>query len=110
MTSDADGGMKREPGEIEQPFGSTTWQWRRVKVQRRPEGSITARRSRTARLWRTLPRGDRHKWVTVRIRWRGGAESWWLVEARGKVQAVQGWQALEDLMCAIHNEDNGDPR
>lgn len=88
----------------EQEFPSTPFTWKRVKVTQRPEGTITARRSRSSRGWRLLPRSNRRDYVTIRVKWRGGAESWWLVEARGKNSAVPGWVQLEDLMSLIHNE------
>lgn len=91
----------------EQSFPSTRWVWKKVKVTQRPQGTITARRSRSLRGFRVLPRSNRREYVTIRVKWRGGAESWWLVEARGKNQALPGWMALEDVMSLVHNEQEG---
>lgn len=86
-------------GPDEQSFGSTTWALRRVKVTGTPPGHATVRRSRSS--WRALPQLDRRRYVTLRIKWRGGAESWWLVDARGRSVPVPGWICLEDLMISL---------
>jgi len=83
-------------------FPSTTWEWRKVKITRRPQGHATVRRSRS--FWHHLPRRDRKQSVYLEVRWRAGAESWWLVKARGSHGAVPGWMMLEDLMSMVLNE------
>lgn len=65
-------------------------------------GTSTARRRRSA--FRSLPRWDRRVKTTLRICWKGGGESWWLVEARGKAGIFHGSMALEDVMARILNE------
>ncbi len=86
----------------EQTFPSTTWQWKRVKVSRRPQGTDTARAKRGR--WRHLARWPRTEKLTITVKHRGGAESWWLVEARGSQGVFPGWCALEDVMAAVFNE------
>lgn len=41
------------------------------------------------------------------VSWRGGAESWWLVQARGRHGTFPGHCAIEDVMAAVLNEWNG---
>lgn len=88
--------------EPEQSFPSTTWAWRRVKVSSRPQGHGTARSS--AYGWRGLRRTRRDLPVRLTVTYRGGAQSYWLVEARGHHKVLAGHTALEDLMAAIHND------
>jgi hypothetical protein len=40
----------------------------------------------------------------VTIKYRGGAESWWLVTARGRSGAFPGHAAIEDVMAQVLNE------
>jgi hypothetical protein len=42
--------------------------------------------------------------MTLKVRYRGGAESWWLVEARGSQGVFPGSAALEDVMVQVLNE------
>lgn len=88
--------------EIEQVFPSTTadWQWRKIK--RRPQGTTTARAKRGR--WRGLARWPRSQHLTLIVQYRGGAESWWLVTARGQHGVFPGHAALEDVMSQVMNE------
>ena len=85
----------------EQTIPSTTWAWKRVKISRPPEGN-RERGPKGLHTWvgrsRWDPRKDR---VTIRIRYRGGAECWYEVEARGATARLTGTVALHDLMVAI---------
>jgi hypothetical protein len=38
------------------------------------------------------------------VTYRGGAESWWLIDARGSIGVFPGHAALEDVMAQIFNE------
>jgi hypothetical protein len=40
----------------------------------------------------------------VTIEYRGGAESWWLVKARGSHGVFPGHAAIEDVMSQVMNE------
>lgn len=82
--------------------GSTTYEWRKVKIAgsartgqhvgRKPgRFSGLSRRNRTARL-------------TVTISHKGGAESWWLIEARGRSAVFPGHRGLDDVMAEINRE------
>jgi len=86
----------------EQTFPSTTWEWRQVKIKRRPQGTDTARAQRGR--WRHLSRWPRKHHLTIRVTYRGGAESWWLIDARGSTGVFPGHAAIEDVMSQIFNE------
>lgn len=87
--------------DCEQAFPSTMWEFRYVKMKRRPQGSTTARAQRGP--FKGLSRWPRTSRLTVTIVHRGGSESWWLVSARGTQGAFPGWMALEDVMAVVHN-------
>ncbi len=88
-------------------FPSTTWEWRRVKMKTPPAGHETVRAKRGR--WRHLPLWPRTRHLTVKITYRGGGESWWLVEARGSHGVFPGHCALEDVMAQICNEGRSQP-
>jgi len=94
--------------ESEQAFPSTTFVWRQVKMKPPPAGHNTARAKRGR--WRHLARWPRHRKLTLTISSRGGAESWWLVEARGSHGVFPGHLAIEDVMVQVLNEGTWDGR
>jgi hypothetical protein len=67
-----------------------------------PAGHNTARAKRGR--WRHLARWPRTQRLTLSIKFRGGAESWWLVEARGHSGVFPGHAALEDVMHQVFSE------
>lgn len=96
--------MTKAPPD-EQPFPSTTWAWKRTKIRTPPAGQTTARAKRGR--WYGLATWPRSRPLTVTISYRGGAESWWLVQARGRNGVFPGHAAIEDVMAAVNNEWNG---
>jgi hypothetical protein len=48
-----------------------------------------------------LVQRDPRKPLDVKIRYRGGSEGWWLVEARGRKGAFPGTMALVDVMAEV---------
>ena len=55
-------------------------------------------------LFRTLrPRNPRET-LTIRIKYRAGAEAWWLIEARGTSQAFPGHLSLHDVLSAVNGQ------
>ena len=86
----------------EHTFRSTTAEWKWVKIKRRPQGTVTARAKRGR--WRHLARWPRSQNLSIKVTYRGGAESWWLVEARGSEGVFPGHAALEDVMSQVFNE------
>lgn len=80
--------------------GSTTWEWRRVKMRGpRPEGQAAPKASSR---WYGLSRRDAHLRITVTLSYRAGSEAWWLVEARGRQGVFPGHRALHDVMSEIN--------
>jgi hypothetical protein len=90
---------------IEHPFPSTRWEWRKVKMKPPPAGHNAAGAKRPR--FSGLSVWPRTRTLRLTIRWRGGAASWWLVESRGTRQAFPGHLALEDVMTVILSEQRG---
>jgi len=67
-----------------------------------PAGQDRARAKRGQ--WRRFPTWPRHRVLTIKIKHRGGAESWWLIEARGCSGVLPGHLALDDVMAVVCNE------
>jgi hypothetical protein len=88
--------------KIEQTFPSTTCEWEWRKIKRRPQGTSGVRPK--GGRWRGLTRWPRTRDLTLKVTYRGGAESWWLVESRGRTGVFPGHAALEDVMSQVHNE------
>jgi hypothetical protein len=38
------------------------------------------------------------------VTYRGGAESWWLIEARGEHEVFPGHRCLDDVMARVLSE------
>ncbi len=96
--------MTTDP-RIEQMFPSTTWAYKKVKMKPPParQSGVRTKRGR----WHGLATWPRSRSLTVTIAYRGGAESWWLVGARGRHGVFAGSAAIEDVMAAVCNEYNG---
>lgn len=79
---------------------STTWVAKpdRMRGTRR-EGQQDVPQAPSFRKMRQRKRSDP---LEVRIRYRGGSEAWWLVEARGTRQAFPGHMALHDVMSIVN--------
>lgn len=61
-----------------------------------------AKRPAGASRWSQVKRRDPKTPLDVKIRYRGGAESWWLIEARGCKAAFPGHMCIEDVMAEIN--------
>jgi hypothetical protein len=79
---------------------STTWGWRRVKIASAPQGPTT--RDAEHRRWYHLRARDPREWQTLTIKYRGGAEAWYEVSARGERGRFPGHRALHDVMEEIN--------
>lgn len=92
-----------------QPKVSTTWAHKRVRIKRpaggqtqqSAEGRPTPARRRVALRWRHLSRADKRRNLTVTLRYRGGAECWVEVKARGSFGRFHGATALIDVLEEI---------
>lgn len=83
---------------------STRWAMRKVKIRTPPEATRTARRSRTSKP--SLKRRDARDRLNIVIKYRGGSEAWWIIEARGERWTFPGHRCLHDVLWTI-NEGNG---
>jgi hypothetical protein len=81
---------------------STTWVWRLCKMSSGShlQGIALAKptppRSRRVR--------DRYEITTITFRFRGGAESSWLVGHSGSYYRVPGWMCVEDCFALVLRE------
>lgn len=82
-------------GGSEQPFPSTSWEWRRVRITGAPQASKTTRRRRGR--WWYLPRWNPREPLTMRVKYRGGAEAWIEVHSRGSMGRFPGHTAIIDV-------------
>jgi hypothetical protein len=85
----------------EQPFPSTTFAWKLVKVRRPAEGQVQP--AQRSLFWRRHHRRDLRRPVEVTIHLRGGAESWVEVRSRGSLGRFPGHTAIYDILCAVCN-------
>jgi hypothetical protein len=95
-------GPVRPSAVDEQAFPSTTYEYRKVKIKTPPAGHRTVRAKRGR--WYRFATWPRHRKLSLTISHRGGAESWWLVEARGSHGAFPGHLCLDDVMAVVCNE------
>ena len=86
--------------ETEQPFSSTTWEWRRVKI-RRPAGGQNGSAPKALRWYRFPPRNPREP-LHLTVKFRGGPECWYEVHARGSSGRYIGSTAIHDIMVEIN--------
>lgn len=91
--------------DVEHLFPSTTFAWRKVKMKTPPAGQGTVRAQRGR--WHGLTTWPRARTLSVSITYRGGPESWWLVNSRGRHGVFPGSAAIEDVMAAVCNEHHG---
>lgn len=85
--------------------GSTTWEWRRVKISEPAPQASTSPKAPSR--FGGLKRRKREDRLNVTIAYKGGSEAWWVIEARGRAVAFPGHRALHDVMAEI-NRDNWD--
>lgn len=90
---------ERSEGDSEQPFGSTRFVHKRVRMTRPPE----ARRYSGPKglRWKKLPRQDWRKPVHLTITYRGGAEAWVEIHARGDLGRYTGDAQIIDILMDI---------
>lgn len=79
---------------------STTWEFKRVKVKRRPPGPAGTVRS--AARWFRYARWNPREPLTLKVKYRGGAECWYEIEARGSLGRFHGATSLHDVMQEIY--------
>lgn len=91
--------MARQP-ETERSFSSTRWIPEVVKIKPPARATQAARRSRTVKAL-MRPWEPREK-LNMRIVYRGGAEAWFEIDARGETWRFTGACTLYDAMAEIY--------
>lgn len=89
-----------EPTDTNDCSGSNTVVWKRVIVRGTPAGR--AKRLPKAGRFSGLTRRNPRDRLTLTVAYKGGAEGWWVVEARGRVGAFPGGMSLVDVMAEIN--------
>lgn len=84
---------------------STTWAYRKVKISRRPQGSATRRPKGSSR--GRLSRRDPKERLSIVVKYSGGAEAWWVIEARGERYLAPGHMCIHDVMTFINDGNPG---
>lgn len=87
------------PDYTEHTFGSTTWEWKRIKVRRPAGGQDDGAEHRKG--FHGLPTKDWRKPTTLTIKYRGGPECWVEVHARGRIWRRPGNVAIIDMLRDI---------
>ena len=85
---------------IEQAFPSTDWVWESRKIKRHSpphQGSANAVSSAPR-----LAVRDRWSPLTITLIYRGGAEAWYQIRARGRVWHFPGHLCLHDCIEAVN--------
>lgn len=81
---------------------STTWGWRRVKISRAPQASVESGR-RPPQI-RSRSRRNPRDPLTISISYRGGAECWWEIHARGCIIRRPGHNSLHDVLWELQGD------
>lgn len=84
----------------EQVFPSTTWRWKHVML-RGPRPPQDTQRSAAAPPSPLRSRDPRSP-LQIVVRYSGGSEAWWVVEARGRSWRVPGDRALHDVLAMVN--------
>ncbi len=87
----------------ERTFGSTTWAWKKVRVSR-PAGGQGGSAKLPPRFWGLPPRDPRVP-LPMTLKYRGGAECWIEVHARGRIARYVGVTALADMLFEANQND-----
>ena len=75
------------------PSTTSKWEWRKIRV---PHGPLEAQRPEGAPS--KLSRWNRRDPLTITVVYRGGAEAWIQIKARGRTIRVPGHLAVIDAL------------
>jgi len=92
--------MGYQPSGKNERSGSTTWRPTIDKLGGSPRQGPAA--PKAASRWYRLTRRNARDRLTLTIRYRGGKEAWWNVEARGSSGAFPGYRSIHDVMREIN--------
>jgi hypothetical protein len=81
---------------------STRWVWKRVKID--PPLAAPPRTAAAGVRRKPVSRWDPRTALTLSVRYRGGAEGWYEVRARGRTIRVPGHVSMHDVMRDIYGE------
>lgn len=93
---------ERSDGDSEQTFGSTRWEWKRVKMARPPEA--TGHSVPKGHRWRRLPRRNPRTPLGITVKLRGGPEGWVEVHARGDLARYPGYTTILDIVMDVNSQ------
>lgn len=91
--------------EGEQVFESTTWSVKRVMVRRAPQASVDS--ALKGHRWKKLPARNPRDPLSLTVKWRGGAEAWVEIHARGDFVRVPGWVPIADIVLMANSQIEG---
>lgn len=80
---------------------SPTLEWEFGKIRRRPQRQRDSAKHR--QLWRRMSRRNPSAPLTITVEWRGGAEAWVRVSARGSYRNYPGYASIADVVLDINN-------
>ena len=81
---------------------STTWVAKPDRMRRsRREGQQDGPKAPS---FLSLGRRNPKDRLTIQVKYRGGSEAWWLIEARGTRQAFPGHMCVHDVMSAVNGQ------
>lgn len=82
---------------------STIHVWELAKIQTPARAGKHVRRRRSS--FASLPKWPRRQPLVIKVWWRGGAEAWWQLEARGVTIRRPGHVCLHDVLAEIFGLD-----
>lgn len=80
---------------------SPTCEWEIAKIRRRPQRQAGSAKRR--QLWARMSRRNPTQPLAVQLEWRGGAEAWVRVAARGSYRNYPGYATIADIVLDINN-------
>jgi hypothetical protein len=106
MAEDKHEGNRDEvEGGSEQTFPSPHWEWRRVNINRRRTASGYS--VPKGHRWRKLPPRNWREPLTITVKYRGGAEAWVEVHARGDMGRFPGYVTVVELLMWVNSRVPG---
>lgn len=92
-------------GDSNTRLASTTFEWKRVRMRRPAEGHSNSPPKAGRSYFRRLSPWDwRRKPLTITVKYRGGAQCWFELKARGGTLRVEGAHALVDVVAELANQ------